>query len=400
MNLQFLVRATRVAQRYPNDYPLLRLLSDCYAQPAGPADLDMAGSLSFAAATCNYVPGSGDKFPALLDYAYYVHELGRPDAALQMMQLPFPPTSTLQQFRVTVCLNTGRYGAALVEYKNWPEHDAPVLTRAAINAATAAVLSGHADDLDDIRNQHAAEFNDSALSPVFDAYAEILAGRDVNLVPEIPKPLRGKWEGLQWALALGQIDLLRGQEEYRAPFSEVMKSFPNNHLAWVMMNAYERHTPSAEGQQFYSALEWLYGDNPWVRDVVEFKQGGKPRAIDATPLFEQLKTWPAVRWPSAVDPKRRAMPGAGDPSPWMVAAAVNQLRESEPQRAQELAHRYYAYSMGLSPSGPRVFANHLIHTLEQTSVSPMANSGASIQITPGRKKKGREVTSVKEPGER
>jgi hypothetical protein len=86
------------------------------------------------------------------------------------------------------------------------------------------------------------------------------------------------------------------------------------------------------------------------------------------PNFEEHAACPAGRVFCLVVVSRQSR-RTSRPTPWAVAAAARLLAKDNPARARELAHRYFAYVMGFKMSEPRIFANHLIHTIEQEAQS-------------------------------
>jgi len=172
------------------------------------------------------------------------------------------------------------------------------------------------------------------------------------------------WAVLQWTLLLAQADVMNHNDQFRTHFNYYLEQFASNLPVWLLFDQYERIFPSPDGPAFYEALEWLHGDDPWVAQAVKDarQRNASSKPVDSDQVLKALNDLPADRWPARIHPTSIEPQRI---SPWQVAAAVHQLRTSNPDKARQIALRYYAYAMRSYFPGCRVFANHLIHRLEQ-----------------------------------
>jgi hypothetical protein len=367
-DMAMLERGVAVAARYPNRHYLTSGLGDAFANVHGPTDLDLAASLYFTGRRDLYVTAMDDKWRQLHDFASVMILLGHNDIAAQALSGDDDTGDAYARAHLIEALfNMGRFEEALAAYRKSSGNLGAWETPSAAMAAVAAAIAGRLDELESIRKANAITFGLLGIDRLLGHYVALLHGETAN----VGAYLRGApqdWALWQWNLLLAQADLINQRDMYRDQFNEMPALYVNNRLGWLLLDGYERMKPSAEGPAFYETLQWLHGDDPWViAAVAEAREKRKvptTQAVNANEVLKLLADMPAVRWPPR-DRTRQVPPFPPRPSPWAVAAAIHQLLPSDRAKAQQIAFKYYAYTMRSELSGGRVFANHLIHMIEQ-----------------------------------
>ena len=151
---------------------------------------------------------------------------------------------------------------------------------------------------------------------------------------------------------------------------------PDERPLWILYDAYQRQSPHKQAASFYLALEWLHGEDPWVRQAVaDFRARTQEITLPAADeLLEKLKGYAPVRWP-VHDPKAKdaASKVIDSISPGAVECAIHNLTVGgQYDKARELALRYHALAVQSGSYPLCSHANHLIHLVEQAQSHPPA----------------------------
>jgi hypothetical protein len=358
-------RAIRAAGRNPNRNHLLRSIANSYnGGPDGPCDADWAASISYAGLQDLFIPGSGGKEYELNNFATQMISLGRNDICAQAMA---NADNEYQLVRlIPALLSMGRFDEVQRIYSANETKFHSFTAVVAMYAGVAAGIAGDLNALEGILKAHGKELAPLGFDALLESYASALRGEpNVSLVaPAASAQLDyALW---QWALLQAQADVLNGKTVFRSEFANWGETFPHDRLGWLLLDRYERMQPSPDGPAFYETLDWLHGDDPWVVQTVREARERKVVAVagDAEKVAVELKGLPATRWPDRGPLPRN--PGSF-PSCWRVAAAVHQLMLKDPAKARAIACQNYAIVVNLNTPGPRFFANHLIHLVEQAN---------------------------------
>jgi hypothetical protein len=228
-------------------------------------------------------------------------------------------------------------------------------------------MVGDLKALEEIQNDHADEFAADGVDKLLKSYASALRGEAPNVSTYVPMAKDRTDFGIwQWVLLQAQADLLNGTTLCRSQFANWAESFAHDRLGWFLLDRYERIQPSPDGAAFYEALEWLYGNDPWVVQAVREARARNVAlsAGDVEKVVAELSGFSDVRWPKT-ELISRIRPSI--PSCWRVAAVVHQLLPKDPEKAHKIACQYYGAIINSELPGPRYFANHLIHLVEQAN---------------------------------
>jgi hypothetical protein len=144
-----------------------------------------------------------------------------------------------------------------------------------------------------------------------------------------------------------------------------------------MFDAFDRRWPEAQSASFYDALEWVHGDDPWVKQAVtDFrKRTPKGKYPTADELLSKLDAYSAVRWPDTRridDTANRDFNYLSEFPPGAYAAAIHALLAAKDyDKATELALRFH-HLVGAGPQTIHtpMYANHLIYLVEAALPEP------------------------------
>jgi hypothetical protein len=363
-DVQLVDRAIRVGGKNPNNLYLLRAIGDAYnGSVESPGDADWAASIYYAGRQDLYVPGVGGKEYELTAFATQMSWLGRSDICAQAMT---EAENEYQLIRLIPALfSMARFNEVLSVYDANQTKFHNISAIAAIYAGVAAAMTGNLDALEGVLKEHGDELAPMGLDKLLECYAAALRGETTDVSTLLPARSNQTEYGLwQWALLLAQADVLNGKTLFRSQFANYGECCPHDRLGWYLLDRYERMQPSPDGAAFYETLDWLFGSDPWVIQAVRDARARNVSvpAGDAEKVVAELKGFPAVRWPTRGPPPPNAR---SLPSCWRVAAAVHRLLPQEPEKARTIAYQNYGIIDNTGAAGPRFFANHLIHLIDQ-----------------------------------
>jgi hypothetical protein len=150
-----------------------------------------------------------------------------------------------------------------------------------------------------------------------------------------------------WALPIyAYLELRQHKTAYRSQVAQMLAVEPQVRNLWRAYDLYDQFQPSAECVPFYTYLEWLHSDDPWVRDAVAVrKQRLAPTPFDPMPIIEAFRPYTPMPWPHVGPPGNGASTNTiflYQP-PYAVTAAVKALLDrKEYDAAQDLVFRAYA----------------------------------------------------------
>ena len=374
---ELLERGTRVAAKYPNDYLLLYHLGMAYEKVA---DSDMGASVYIAALRGPYLANT-DHLRTTYGYlARCMKSLGHNDIAAQLLipvlraQLReggMAKAAWSAMLLGKVLDNMGWHARAVKCYRtafkgtreSWRNE---MLARGGI----AAALAGRDDILAQILRDRRKEADQTKMTFLLEAYANAMAHKPwVELCRKKPKPMP-YWGSVAYLLFCPQMGLIEGQDFwYRDRLAEFLVRTPNERPAWILLDAFDRRKPKAESASFYDMIEWLHGNDPWVKQAVADcrRRAGKPVVLGADALMEKLKAFKPVGWPRP-DPAmyQAGMNTVAHIPPGSVSVAVRRLiRAGNFDKARELALRHHHLAVDIEHFPLRAHCNHLIHLIEQ-----------------------------------
>jgi hypothetical protein len=116
-------------------------------------------------------------------------------------------------------------------------------------------------------------------------------------------------------------------------------------------------------------VEWLHGDDPWVKKAVADyrRRAKKTKVLSADDLLKRMRRFKPVRRP-ARNPSTSKSAGRILQAlpPCVVAAAIRRLvGKSEFDKAEELAMRFHHVAIQWNGYWLRLHCNHLVHMVEQ-----------------------------------
>jgi hypothetical protein len=385
VDVEYRDRATRVAAAYPNEYWLLWEVARAYRSDCEfGADCDQGASVALAAVGNRHLTGPGDKNDAIYEFAVCMQHLGRDDICVQTLE---PVARELIEKRPPAKAAHDAYvvGASLIAMSRYDEAR-PYLAAAATGFAEgktgretailwqgiAAALAGRIEDLGEFISGNRAELEKDGNLALLEGYRDALQGKPVDM-----KTVRKGFsrEGgcvLETVLFVGQMDLLQEKPRERANMTQWALWCPEYRRFWILLDAYDRKEAKPESAGFYEALEWLHGNDAWVRKAVaDYRQrsaGVEPRKLSPAEIAERLKDFDPRRWPSFGGPEaeKPADKIVVSVPPWSVAAALRTLvSENKFKEAEELALRNHHLAVVTRNYAIRVYANHLIHLVQQ-----------------------------------
>ena len=384
-----LQRALKVARRFPNQHWLLLALGNAYARGAGsPADPAMAAGILLTALRDRFLPGSGHKRLATSAFADSAFNLGRAEVHVQfalpeihrrMKANDMASAGQLAALTAEMLFKMGRFEQAVRYYRigfRNKKQDAPGRARALVEGAVAAALGGKTNVLQQILRDHHRIVEKAKMLPLLEAYRDVLSGKKVDL-PALQATLLGMnhntwWCWRQEVLFYTQMNLLAGNTDSRRSFLRVFRDDPSDRAFWYLADAYNRLEPLPDTPAFYEALEWLHGDDPWVRRAVWDYRRRPPNPRMEPPLttedlLERLEEYKPVRWPpNDGKPKEAAQRLCWELPPLVVPAAIRKsLMDREWKKARELALRFHHLAVAYANYALRAHANRLIHLVEQ-----------------------------------
>jgi len=403
VDVEYRDRATRVAAAYPNEYWLLWEVVRAYRSDREfGADCDQGASVSLAAMGNRYLTGAANKNDAIWELAVCMQNLGRHDICVQVLEpvaqesiRKEPPDKAAHEAVVVgiSLFSMGRYDESrpylAAAFKGFPEGDYQ-RSQTLLWQGIATALAGRLEVLDKFITLNRADLEKGGGLAVIEGYREALRGRpvDLNAVRKC-YPHAYWWCSSEAALFVGQMDLLQEKPKERARMTEWALRSPEDRRFWILLDAYDRKEAKPESAAFYEALEWLSGEDAWVRRAVADyrKRSGAlaPAVLSAADLCERLTEFEPKRWPASVSDE---VAGRADKIAYRLphgaaAAALRTLvAEKKFKEAEELALRYHHLAVATRNFAIRVYANHLVHLVQQAQGK--AAPAAPLQNEPPR----------------
>jgi len=401
---ELLERGTKVAAKYPNDYLLLHSLGRAYEKVA---DSHMAASVYVAALRGRHFANTSHLRTTYGYLARAMKNLGHNDIAAQYL-IPIyreelrdgdEGVAWTGMMLGKALDNMGQYAQAVKCYRvafkgtkeDWRNE---MLGRGGISAA----LAGRDDILAQILRDRRKEAAQTKMTFLLEAYANALAHKPwVELTHKKPKPMP-YWGNVAYLLFCAQMGLIEGKDLwYREHLAEFVARTPNERPVWILLDAFDRRKPKAESASFYDMIEWLHGDDPWVKQAVADyrRRAAEPVVLGADALLEKLKAFKPVRWPRR-DPAmyKPGMDTVAQIPPGSVSVAIRRLiRTGGFDKARELALRHHHLAVDIEHFPLRAHCNHLLHLIEQArnrarrrKAAPKldGNAGGPSEITNGR----------------
>ncbi|MCD4699138.1 MAG: hypothetical protein K8R91_01005 [Phycisphaerae bacterium] len=377
-----MVRATRAAAKYPNKHGFVWYLGEVHRQRWSSGDSDLAASIHLVGMRDRFVPSVNEKEASVEGFALAMMELGHNDIACQVL-LPIFQKKYAESSRYVVWFagqlaeslgRMGRYEEATgyyrIAFKGLKEGD-PEKNKALVKGAIAAVLAGKGDILKQILRDRHKELVKAKALYLLEAYRDALDGKPVDIKAVEKKSWKTTtwWQNRQESIFLAQMDLLAVKSTQRKNLGLWVSASPNDRSLWILFDAYDRKDPQPESACFYEAIEWLYGNDPWVKkSVADYRRRAKKSSVlSADDLLRQLKDFTPVPWPEADKSRKKLAVKTLDALPaGAVAAAVRKMIEKrEFAKAEELALRFH--HLGVDNDLWRVIAraNHLVHLVRQ-----------------------------------
>ena len=393
-----LLQAMDLARRCPNDSSLLQVLAYEFLkeEPAGIGDFDMTASLSLAIFQALDHPNAWKIAWTQFALGRSLTLLGKPDLAALAL---FPSYSTALQKKDSECTfygedllralrGMGRYSEAAefgVDFLKQKE----ITVVDGLGVAVAAVIAGRKDVQQIIRGDCEQALKGYNLEDVFDGYRQFAAG-STNLPGYVKKDFLNAsaplWRDAFYdALILNaEIDLRSGTSLYRKDVLAAMAHAPNFRPLWLIFDAYERREPTAESAYFYAALEWLHGDDPWVREHAGSRTNSVP-VTDLHRVVDSLKAYPPLPWPvgsakregNALDPELFTRLPLG----YVTVTVRDLVHKGKRREAMDICLRALNAASDLGRRELKAHFNHLYH-LADASKEPKQDSevGPNAQV--------------------
>jgi hypothetical protein len=376
---KLLNQATRTAAGNPNHYWFLYWLAREYEARG---DAAMAASIYVAAARNQYLVAEDGKRWALAHLTRCLYSLGADSsasacarAALKIDQAAREKTRIAwdSMFVARSMARAGWYDIAVPFYRLAFHEANPSATwrrEMLLEGGIAAGIARRKDVLTQILRDRRSELDETKMTPLLEAYLQVLEGKAVR--PEDVEEQLPKDEGPFTAhqhMFYGQLDLLTGQSRYRKVLAQALAHQPGCRPLWILFDLYDRQDPRADSACFYEAIDWLYPDDPWVRQAVTAHRNRLPeRAIpSADELLAKLADYSPVRWPQYPFGDREKAVEFLDAVPvGCAAAAIRQLlRQGELDKAEDLALRYHHAAADTRYYDVKTRANWLIRLIEE-----------------------------------
>lgn len=387
-------RIKKSISRYPNEYWLALDTANTMTTNLRFADADAAASLYLIALQSRYLPGNGKRWaPNLGLIQQMTKHGGRPDWAAALALDLADKCQRERGFEAERGEALRRAGDALTELGQFDQaaeayvNSFPLLQDdwqkmlSLSGAGVAMALSGQRDRLERLSQKREELARKTNCLSIWKAYLDLLDGKKVEpeaLLAEDPKDQFIEVQRQRIQL-YGQVCYVQGKAQGRTELAKFLRTDPECRLSWVLFDAFDRRWPEKQSAAFYEALEWLHGQDPWVKQAVaDFRRRtpqGETRS--AKELLKNLADYPPVRWPAAQrSPERMKRDAAilnGAPPGAFAAAIRHRVEARDYATARELALRFH----NLVAAGPiniatPMYANSLIYKVEAASTKPAA----------------------------
>lgn len=381
---QLAPRVRSVAARFSNSYWLLLDGGRAMLEQPCIADGDAAGGMYLLASQSKLETGDGDRSGEKLGLAAALQDIGRSDwaAGYSLSQVPQLSTRGNERAGAMYC----QAGEALMQVARYSEAvdafskalrlgggNESVCKRVFVEGGTAMALSGQRDRLATLIDNHDADGKKYNCLATWQAYLDLLDGKKIDAAAIWKSFTRKDLADLRTqTLLYAQACYVNNDQSALNDLLFLVRWDPEYRPAWYLFDAYDRRWPQATSASFYETLEWLHGDDAWVKQAAsDFRtRMPKPRYKDLDALRQELQPFEAVRWPAWKPGSlnaRAAMILMNQMPPGTVAAHVRRLLDrKEYALAGELALRFHSALAGCSPTpGAPMQANHLIELVQR-----------------------------------
>ena len=388
VSAELIDRGIRTAEKYPNNRNLLLTLAAVFEKDGeGLADCDMIVSLLMASMESRFMAGSAAQTRLVVGrMAEAMMTLGRSEQAAIMEQGCIASAMEDQDVKATgrSALELGdamrQMGLFSEAYKvhlqalklaDDPAARGPHVARACVLAA----LMGEKEKVAALQAEYPQEVARSGWQPIINAYVSIIDKKDIG--PGSAEMLKQSGRLQREAvLLLAQADIAAKKTNCRAKCDEYMASYPDDRELWIVCDAYNQIAASDHAGSFYTSLELLHGEDPWVQDAARRyrERGGKDGKANPNEIATRLSDCEPTRWPMlAGDGRKDGIPDKGIPVADLTVAVDALLKEGQKQKARELVLRYQYYVANLRDSwvstdrqyALRARCNHLYHLIER-----------------------------------
>ncbi len=372
------------AARYPNQYWLLVETAELMWKDMQAADADMAANLYTLACQSNFVTGYVNHDDAFQGLTFVLNEYcGRADWALGLaaeqtrgMRQPADGSRYVDLLyqEAAAMMQLGRYAEAVdVLAKAHRGATSPqFIDRILRQAGVAMALSGQRGRLAEMLEKHRAGMCEDTRFLLL-KYLLVLDGKKIECGSFLTARSQSWEDHCDWVHLHAQAMFMDGRSSGRNELLKILRHEPENRLSWALFDAYDRRWPRAESVTFYDALEWLHGDDPWVKQAVADFHARMPAAVgpSADDLLKSLAAYPPALAPVARphDHMERDLAVLYDLPVGAVAAAIkSQLAQKQAAKAYELALRF----RNLVCAGPWIqstpmYARHLVYLVERAA---------------------------------
>lgn len=389
-NLQMLEHAGTFSAAYPNHIELMEVLQHNTGYRGLLNDPAMAAGMALALLTNPYydTPRRLDKRSDMVrDLGYNLCSLGYHDEGLAIVR-----EALLAKFRKGCCFQcraqltrglvfyswkAGRFNDVVdyvLLYLDLFHKDLPLIDEYVTKAAVAGVLCGRSEVTEYLCDRFGASLKKSGGEPIVEAFRRLARREAVNLkrLRRVTKPWRNHWLWETFHL-LHAIKVVIEKDKGRIGVVDEMIGFsPTSRVAWYAFHESQRRMPRPRGTSLYQALEWHYGDDPWVRRAV--REHDRAAIKHEPPTFESLiklfEEYDTARWFPPKRPKRKwktdpdklvgRIPAGG------VDTAIRWLLDkNQLDKAMILARKYHHWSVVASRRDHQYRLNLLIHIVDR-----------------------------------
>jgi tetratricopeptide (TPR) repeat protein len=380
-------RLKAAVAKYPNDYWLAVDSACAIGEQPRFADADAGAEMFAIAAMSNYTTAFIDHHDAADGLMHLLTEYcGRSDwgasLAVQhaehwMKEGDKPKSADCQARAGLAMMQLGRYeeAADYLEQANAALPPGGVRDCSVAKTGVALALSGQRDRLDGFIKKNGQFGQANNILCVWNGYLDLLDGKKVAVGNLLAQPLPPSWDLNTLKVQLcSQVYYLQGDPKGRDELTSVLRGEPENRLSWALFDAFDRRWPQAQSAAFYDSLEWLHGDDPWVKQAVaDFrKRTPKGQYKTADELLAMLHDYTPVRWPETV--RSAAMRDRecdilnAVPMGAFAAAIHGLLLAKDYAKANELALRFHhLVSAGPNAIHTPIYANHIVYLVEAAS---------------------------------
>jgi tetratricopeptide (TPR) repeat protein len=360
-----LARALEGAARWPNADYLLSTLQRAYSiyQIAG-NDQDMVAGLRLASVQNLYEPGLG-KETAITPLANSMIALGQYHIAADLLINHVEPTPDTEADIIWCLEQMGQFQVALFCFDHFTGNveDQYYLLP---DAVFLAAMCDRRDVLADILQNHTDYLQKTGGRDVVEWFLARMDGKPASGAPPSRSKMTNDPFGVDRLVIQFEEDMRDAGRTGLAPLKEKLQQFPNLRLGWIMKDGYERKSPDKDAADFYQAMQWLYGDDPWGQSAV-LDWHIRSEHFDIKPSDPQ-QTLAAIKELNAQTDKSLAtanVMNVSEPAPWVVAGDAKRLVDGRKfAEARELAAQYRDLANRKEQGVVSAFANHLLHLID------------------------------------